>query len=1043
MAINFRRIYQGTTIMPVSADTTSELGDLQVLTSTNRLIFNNGSASAALLTAASSDILTNKSLSDTTTAFVNATTPSKELKLDLSGSTASTILTLATNQSTTQSLAIPNVGSGDSILTANATQTLTNKTIDASLNTISNIPAGSLTGILPIANGGTGSATTSQNFVFAGPTSGSGAPSFRSIVSGDIPTLNQNTTGTASNVTGIVAVANGGTGLATLTANAVIVGNGSSNPTFIAPGSTGNVLTSNGTTWSSQASAGGGGVTALQNYVANAFQPYVDQSAIMAATATTGSPAAGTFYSSIVNRSSMLDLSKDLKARIGLEQLMFTDLVSMPNEYGTSGESVFSVKGERYNSTRFIGAWTRNNSVLTTQSTYGESIVSSTSGDSFEIVFYGTGISLLIATAALATMNATFSIDGGSSSSNIFANNYRNALSQNGITMQANQEIVLTNNLTLGVHTLKVTLAAAAQVVVYGVRINNNSANITINAGNTFIGGQEYVSSSQQTLAYTSSVTGSKGGRVLVSQGSGGTISNSFTAVNASQTTLGSTVHTNESVASIYYPRCFGLGINTSGNPGAFLDYSNYFSSNAAAYTLNDGTTTLTGFNNNAAFTNTNGYGISIGSSTNGFMTFTFIGCGIDIVKTDNSSGTVDTWAVSLDGSSLGNLSTTGSLKNKLIPIAGGLPFGTHVLQFNCTNNTGFNSTINKFIVYQPSLPALPSNSVALAEYNVFATYSANSSATSNTVATGIMRKQNIREALYNGTGWASSTPQITPFYPSGYEIATSTSGDASTYYFWGTGFEYRFVPSTGGTAPNLTVLIDGLVPSTANFPGSSLTSYGNVSSFTASTGAVVTSTTGTTNHSAFGVSGLALGWHKLNVALTNSPGSAWTPGCLDVITPIYTYGYGVNGDPLGSISINDLRNILPNTSYNLYKPGFMSRYGTQNTWTLSNGQAGPVPVGDLYGYFYSDGNPLKASYSIMAENSGGGQSFFQLYIDNQPYGMAMGTVSTGLTTVTNDIPINLPAGLHFISLSWYATSGTTNTYYETIRSLTITPLSA
>lgn len=45
-----------------------------------------------------------------------------------------------------------------------------------------------VTGVLPIANGGTGAATTSQNYVFAGPTSGSGAPSFRLLTSGDVPT---------------------------------------------------------------------------------------------------------------------------------------------------------------------------------------------------------------------------------------------------------------------------------------------------------------------------------------------------------------------------------------------------------------------------------------------------------------------------------------------------------------------------------------------------------------------------------------------------------------------------------------------------------------------------------------------------------------------------------------------------------------------------------------------------------------------------------------------------------------------------------------
>ena len=52
------------------------------------------------------------------------------------------------------------------------------------------------------------------------------------------------------------AVASGGTGLATLTANNVLLGNGTSNVTFVAPGSNGNVLTSNGSTWTSAAASG-------------------------------------------------------------------------------------------------------------------------------------------------------------------------------------------------------------------------------------------------------------------------------------------------------------------------------------------------------------------------------------------------------------------------------------------------------------------------------------------------------------------------------------------------------------------------------------------------------------------------------------------------------------------------------------------------------------------------------------------------------------------------------------------------------------------
>lgn len=68
-----------------------------------------------------------------------------------------------------------------------------------------------------------------------------------------------NVTGTAGNVTGTVAVANGGTGATTLTLNNVVIGNGTSTVGFVAPGTSGNVLTSNGTTWTSAPGAGGGG----------------------------------------------------------------------------------------------------------------------------------------------------------------------------------------------------------------------------------------------------------------------------------------------------------------------------------------------------------------------------------------------------------------------------------------------------------------------------------------------------------------------------------------------------------------------------------------------------------------------------------------------------------------------------------------------------------------------------------------------------------------------------------------------------------------
>jgi hypothetical protein len=65
--------------------------------------------------------------------------------------------------------------------------------------------------------------------------------------------------------TGVTAVNVGGTGATTLNAEAVVIGNTTGAVKFVAPGTTGNVLTSNGTVWLSQAvAAAGGGLSGLQ-----------------------------------------------------------------------------------------------------------------------------------------------------------------------------------------------------------------------------------------------------------------------------------------------------------------------------------------------------------------------------------------------------------------------------------------------------------------------------------------------------------------------------------------------------------------------------------------------------------------------------------------------------------------------------------------------------------------------------------------------------------------------------------------------------------
>jgi len=93
---------------------------------------------------------------------------------------------------------------------------------------------------LPIVSGGTGASTAAN----ARTNLGLGTISTQAA---------NNVTITGGSITGItdLAVADGGTGASTLTANAVLLGNGTSTLQTVAPGTSGNVLTSNGTTWTS------------------------------------------------------------------------------------------------------------------------------------------------------------------------------------------------------------------------------------------------------------------------------------------------------------------------------------------------------------------------------------------------------------------------------------------------------------------------------------------------------------------------------------------------------------------------------------------------------------------------------------------------------------------------------------------------------------------------------------------------------------------------------------------------------------------------
>jgi hypothetical protein len=178
-------------------------------------------------------------------------------------------------------------------------------------------------------------ASKTANFVLAAPNGSSGVPTFRAVVAADIPTLNQNTTGTAANVTGTVAIGNGGTGQTTqqtainalaggVTSGSYLRGNGTNitlstiqaadvptlnqNTTGTASNVTGTVAIANGGTGATTAA---GALTALGAYAASNPSGYTSNTGTVTSVGGTGT-VSGLSLSGTVTTSGNLTLGGTL-----------------------------------------------------------------------------------------------------------------------------------------------------------------------------------------------------------------------------------------------------------------------------------------------------------------------------------------------------------------------------------------------------------------------------------------------------------------------------------------------------------------------------------------------------------------------------------------------------------------------------------------------------------------------------------------------------------------------------------------------------------
>jgi hypothetical protein len=168
----------------------------------------------------------------------------------------------------TQYVKSTNFATKDALLTGNPAKIIKGTEIDDEYNAIAvavstkadlNSPTFTGTPLAPTATPGTNTtqlATTA--FVTAADTAAITAErtatatlTNKTLTS---PTING---GTISGITDL-AVADGGTGVSALTAENVLLGDGTNPVKFVAPGTSGNLLTSNGTTWTSAAPPAGG-----------------------------------------------------------------------------------------------------------------------------------------------------------------------------------------------------------------------------------------------------------------------------------------------------------------------------------------------------------------------------------------------------------------------------------------------------------------------------------------------------------------------------------------------------------------------------------------------------------------------------------------------------------------------------------------------------------------------------------------------------------------------------------------------------------------
>lgn len=755
-------------------------------------------------------------------------------------------------------------------------------------------------------------------------------------------------------------------------------------------------------------------ITAIQDVQAEGTQGFVSQSQLMVPTASPGSPVNGSFYSSVQNRATMVNLAADLKASMGIERIPVQQIYQIPTEVGPNGEMVYGVVGDQAQQIRFVGTWVNQNGAS------GQFVDTAVQNDYVEITFYGTGLNL-VAYTSTAARDARVSVDGGADSADIYLET-SNVL----INRQYTPNVIMpaVSGLTLGVHTVRVkNFTSGNGPSIAGFEVINNSSPISVNPGISYVGAKKLVSTMVQSLSYASGfdsgTVGTRGGRVIMYQKADGTIGKAAQTVG-SQLNLAAADHSIEEQSRSFNFREFGSGRSD--------DFSTLTGGSAAkAFTLDDGTTSLV--SDAAAISLSSALQVATRpSSTSNYLTFTFVGTGLDILFLAETTGTAQNYTVIVDGVSAGTLAigavTAGV--HYITKIVSGLSMGTHSVRFTKTATGTSEIGFKAFNVYQPKKPTVPVGSVELADYNVTADYNSSGVVGTTTldyvqVPSGTIFKSPMREMCYTGAAWTAGS--ISGLFNGGFLTTLGTNAQAFQYTFFGTGFMISMAASGAGTY-DYSVNIDGSLNASgvAKVNASNLTA-GSYRS---------TSTTGNAP-SRVEFTGLTLGMHTVTITKTAGAGVMGLEGVY-IITPVYaaksnTYFDIQNTGLIGSCNLLDIRKTSMLKDSPAQSKNISQAYGVVSGPTVTSTNL--VPMADMSVIHTNKTGRIKVSYSAELSNSTiGNATVTAVAVDTT---INLSTERANAAALANDnrintdsVIMNVSPGTHKVDIYWRVTGATT-----------------